>query len=809
MKNRIVGLLLVACTAAWARMDFVSGESFDLPGTGVARPYAGETSGVVLLAGGANFPDKPLVEGGKKVYHDAILLCDPYAEKPSWREVGRLPVPRGEGASATTARGVLCVGGKVGMHGEMATNDCFLMRWDGNAVQYDRLPHLPAPVVMPGLAVHGDTAWCTVSNAIWKLDLAAGTAWKKDQEIEPSEQPVLVFQKGRLHYFKGYGAPGVVLEEHLGRTVIGASAVAMGDQHILFFGGANAEVWRARLGPDLPISGYRISDKILVYHVVTDRWFELPGGWARCGAAAVKLSDGRILLAGGELKPGVRSPLSTIGKFERPAPYSWINVSVIVAYLLGMALMGVYFMRRNKSSDDYFRAGGKLPWWVVSLSIYATMFSSITFISIPAMSYLDDCRYYVVSFGIILLAPVVAKWYLPFFRRLNLTSAYEFLEMRFNLACRLFASAAFILFMIARTAVVTYLPAIAIAAVTDLDVNMAIVAVTCVTILYCTIGGVEAVIWSDFVQSIILIASTALIIGLLIFGTDGGLVGFVKMGTAANKFRVFDFAFDWTKPCFWVVLIGGLVANLASYTSDQCVVQRYMTTPDEKGAAKSIIFNGVLSFLNCFVFFALGVALWTFYRSNPSLLDVTMQKNDSVLPLFMGNDLPLGVSGLVLAAVAAATMSTLSANLNSAASAFTTDFYRRFRHAADDRSLLLCGKVCTVVVGLLGGGFALLLANADIGNIYEQFQRFLGVLTGGLGCLFFMGIFMKRVTGKAALAGLVANYAVCFALDQLSFAGKPHLLLYGFLGMIACLVTALAVSACAPAHEHFQNGGKK
>jgi Na+/proline symporter len=286
-------------------------------------------------------------------------------------------------------------------------------------------------------------------------------------------------------------------------------------------------------------------------------------------------------------------------------------------------------------------------------------------------------------------------------------------------------------------------------------------------------------------------------------------VGFVKMGSAADKFRVFDFAFDWTKPCFWVVLIGGLVANLASYTSDQCVVQRYMTTPDEKGAAKSIIFNGVLSFLNCFVFFTLGVALWTFYRSNPALLDVTMQKNDYVLPLFMGNDLPLGVSGLVLAAVAAATMSTLSANLNSAASAFTTDFYRRFRASADDRALLRCGKACTVVVGLLGGGFALLLANADIGNIYEQFQRFLGVLTGGLGCLFFMGIFMKRVSGKAALAGLVANYAVCFSLDRLSFAGKPHLLMYGFLGMLACLVTALAVSTCAPADERLPSKKKR
>lgn len=157
-------------------------------------------------------------------------------------------------------------------------------------------------------------------------------------------------------------------------------------------------------------------------------------------------------------------------------------------------------------------------------------------------------------------------------------------------------------------------------------------------------------------------------------------------------------------------------------------------------------------------------------------------------------------------------MSTLSANLNSAASAIVTDFYRRLvvekRHLApriepasqqpsadgssseQDAKLLLCGKVSTVVVGIFGGAMVLWLANADIGNIYNQFQRFLGILTGGLGCLFLMGIFMKRVNGFGATCGLVANYLVCFGLDLASFSGKPHLLLYGFLGMIACLVVA-------------------
>ena len=479
-----------------------------------------------------------------------------------------------------------------------------------------------------------------------------------------------------------------------------------------------------------------------------------------------------------------------------------IDATIILAYLLAMVGVGVWFMRRNRSADDYFRGGGRLPWWAVSLSIYATLFSSITFLSIPALTYHSDCRYFFKTFGILVLVPVVIRHYLPFFRRLNLTSAYEYLEVRFNLGCRLFASAAFILFMIARTAVVAYLPAVAIAAVTGMDVNLAIVAVTAVTILYCTMGGVEAVVWSDFVQSVILIGSTVAIYAYLVCGTDGGFAGFFSEGLAAGKFKMMDFGWDWAQPVLWVAVVGGLVENLASYTSDQCVVQRYMTCRDEAAAAKSIRLNGVLSFVNCFVFFTLGVALWTFYQSHADRIP-TLAKQDQIFPWFIANELPVGFSGLVLAAVAAATMSTLSANLNSAATAFTTDFYRRLvaprcdRARAESRALLV-GKVSTVVVGLLGGASALVLANMDIGSVYDQFLKSLGVLTGGLACLFLMGRFLPFVTSRAAFAGLVANYAVCFALDLIPFAHKPHLLLYGFFGMVACLVVASLASGLFP-----------
>ena len=481
---------------------------------------------------------------------------------------------------------------------------------------------------------------------------------------------------------------------------------------------------------------------------------------------------------------------------------SGLDATIVFAYLLGMVGVGMRFMRRNKSADDYFRGGGRLPWWVVSLSIYATLFSSITFLSIPALTYHTDCRYLLKTLGILVLVPVVIRFYLPFFRKLNLTSAYEYLEVRFNLGCRLFASAAFILFMVARTAVVAYLPSVAIAAVTGLDVNLAIVIVTLVTVVYCAVGGVEAVVWSDFVQSVILIGSTVAIYAYLVCGTDGGLTGFLAKGLEGGKFRMIDLGWDWSEPVLWVVLVGGIVENLASYTSDQCVVQRYMTCRDEAGAAKSIRLNGILSFVNCGVFFTLGVALWTFYQSHADKIP-TLAKQDQIFPWFIAHELPTGFSGLVLAAVAAATMSTLSANLNSAASAFTTDFYQRLKVSGfkfqvsgegEQRRLLLCGRIVTVVVGLLGGAFALVLANLDIGSVYDQFLKFLGVLTGGLACLFLMGRFLPFVNGRGAFLGLIANYAVCFALDLVPFAHKPHLLLYGFLGMVACLLVACLAS---------------
>jgi len=871
-KLRRAGLAVAAMAAlcAEARVELAWSEPFRLPpapdgsdNPGVARPFAGEHNGMVLLAGGANFSDAPLAEGGKKRYHAAI-----YGSRVGtnmWQAVGELPAPWAEGVSVTTPRGIVCVGGCVGAFGETVTNGAFLMRWDASErkVRLSPLPDFPYPVKMSacaarGLCVYVAGGWCgkPAATDVWMLDLDAWqsrrAAWQPLPRLPAGrEQPVAAIQntahkrtalfvvggmadrseglqiarEDGYAYDLAQGAEGVwqkiaPAQVKGGDTVwpmIGAWAVASGDQHILFFGGSDRDVWNDQIRSNAALKGsglaawrdayfrrpygeFRFNKKVLAYHTVTDRWFELgevPFA-PRCGAAVLMQSDGSLLVASGEIGPGVRTPDCAVGRFVRTRQFHPVNAAVIVVYFVGMTLLGLYFMRRNKSADDYFRGGGRLPWWAVSISIYATMFSSITFISVPAISYVSDCRYFIIAIGILLLPPVVVKYYLPFFRRLNLTSAYEYLEVRFNLACRLFASGAFTLFMISRTAIVTYLPAIALSAVIDIDVNLAIVLVTVITILYCTVGGIEAVIWSDVIQSFIMIGGTFLIVVLLIAGTDGGFAGFLEIGRHAGKFRVLDLALNFKAPVFWVVLVSGLVANLSSYTSDQCVVQRYMTTKDEKSAAKSIQFNGVLSFVNCGIFFLIGTALFTYYHSNPGSLDVTMPKNDSVFPIYIANGLPLGISGLILAAVAAATMSTLSSNLNSSATAVTTDFYARLFKGATEKRRMRCGQVATVVSGLLGGAFALVLANMQIYSMYDQFQRFLGLLTGGLACLFFMGIFMRRVNGKGAIIGLVANYVVCIGLDQWEVPWKPHLLLFGAIGLITCLVVASVASLFFP-----------
>ena len=501
---------------------------------------------------------------------------------------------------------------------------------------------------------------------------------------------------------------------------------------------------------------------------------------ARAGAVVVRRGNEWVVVCG-ESKPGVRATDVTSVTMDVRTSFGWLNWTVLAVYLLGMLGLGFYFMRREGGSEDFFKGGGRIPWWAAGISIYATMLSAITYMAYPAKAYATDWTYYPMLVTILLVSFPVIRYYLPFFRRLQVTTAYEYLERRFNAATRLMASALFIVFMVARMALVLYLPSLALTAVTGIDIYICIILMGVITIVYCTMGGVEAVVWGDVVQGIILVGGAIFAVGYLVVGTEGGVGGFLDIAMTDGKFRLFDWSLDYRSATFWVIILGGMANNLISYTSDQTVIQRYLTTRDEQSARRSIMMNGVMSVFISIAFFAIGAGLYTFFKTHPAELDFTMAKADTIFPFFMMSQLPAGLAGLLIAAIFAATMSTISSNINSVATAFSVDFYRRWRPQTDDRTMLRVARRACIVSGLIGMCIALLMATWQILSLLDFFQEILGLLSSGLGGLFLMGIFFPRIGGRAALGGFCSGVAAVFLTKYLT---DTSFLLYGCIGMV-------------------------
>ncbi len=320
------------------------------------------------------------------------------------------------------------------------------------------------------------------------------------------------------------------------------------------------------------------------------------------------------------------------------------------------------------------------------------------------------------------------------------------------------------------------------------------------TMVYCSLGGLEAVIWSDFVQGIVLMGGAVSVLVILIMktGPEGAHIAtFWDVASGSGKTAMWDFRFILSQPVVWVVAVQGLISNLSSYTSDQCVIQRYIATPDEKATRRSLWFNGCMSIFAQIVFYGIGTALFAFYRTNPAAMDVTMPKGDSILPIFMATEMPPWLAGLVIAAVFAATISTLSANLSSASTAVVTDYIKRFRPGISGKAQIRCGQIATYVIGLVGIFAALSLSRMESSALFDNFNKYIAMLTAGLTGLFFMGVFMPRIKGIAAVLGLSANYFVCFACDLLGcevFGIKFHPFLLGGIGLVVCVAVAYVAS---------------
>lgn len=574
-------------------------------------------------------------------------------------------------------------------------------------------------------------------------------------------------------------------------------AVKYGSAHILVFGGDDGVEFLRRdsLGRDesrpeelveafLGHKGF--SNKIFAYHTITDTWTTLDSLDLSLPVVttAVEL-NGKIIIPSGEARPGVRSEDIIEVSIADKASFGWVNYLVVIVYLLLMMGMGFYFSRRNNGSDKFFKGGGSIPWWAAGISIFATALSAITFLSIPAKAYAADWGMFMYNMTIILTVPVVINFYLPLFRKLKVASAYEYLEERFSGSVRWLASAFFCLFMFTRIAIVLFLPSLALNAVTGINIYLCILMMGVVTIIYCTMGGIEAVVWGDVVQGILLVGGAIISFVWIVGGIKGGFDGFMNVAVEQSKFNILNMSLDWTQPVFWVAILGGFSNQLLTYTSDQSVVQKYLTVKDTKGTEKGLWLNGLLSIPIAFLFFGIGTALFVFFRQEPQLLNVGMSNTDSIFPHYIMCRLPVGISGLLIAAIFAAAMSTLSSNINSSTTVMCEDFYTKIRKNCTDAQKVRFARVSGIIVGTLGVLMAIALATFDIASLWDQFNFFLGLLTSSLGGLFLMGIFTKRIGTRSAVTGFVGCVVVLLLFHRFSHVTST---LYGFLGLVSCFL---------------------
>lgn len=796
---------------------------------GLAGPFVGVHNDVLMIAGGANFPDAPPWEGGQKVWwEDGFVLEKDSEGIYQWSDVQfQLPQALAYGVSISTEKGIICVGGNDANSPHASV---IRLAWNSEkrAIEISQLPSLPEARAMMGGAQIGSSIFVCggidehgkASNQLYRLNLENLSAgWQSMTPLPSSPRilPVMTAQadehRTKLYFFSGrnhiseqevdylYDAwsydpvsnswtelQDIQIGKNPPRCLMAGTALPSGTNHILVFGGDQGPLYESHRQSQHPGFG----PDILSYHTLTDTWIildSLPGPMP-VTTTAVQWET-QIILPTGEIRPGVRSPEIWAGTLTANRSFGWFNYLVLALYLTVLVGMGLYFRRRTVSTEDFFMAGGRIPAWAAGLSIFGTQLSAITFMAIPAKTFATDWRYLTLNLTVILVAPIVILFFLPFFRRLNIRTAYHYLELRFNLATRLLGSSMFIALQIGRIGIVLFLPALALALVTGMDVRLCILLMGGLSILYTTLGGIEAVIWTDVLQVVVLLCGALGCLVVVPFWLEGDWGDWMSQIDSAQKLLMWDFRFDLTTPSFWVVLLGGIAANLISYGSDQTVIQRYLTTKDEQEARKSIWLGCIMAIPATFLFFSMGTALFLFYQQHPASLDPGIDNGDAIFPWFIVQELPPGIAGILIAAIFAASMSSLDSSMNSVATVGVSDFLQRLRGVREETAELRTAQWITVIVGVAGTGLALMMAGWGIKSFWDQLNAFIGLFTGGLGGLFILGIFSNRANGTGALVGLVCSGIIQFFVKNYT---DLHLLMYTFTGIMSCLLIGYTAS---------------
>ena len=435
-----------------------------------------------------------------------------------------------------------------------------------------------------------------------------------------------------------------------------------------------------------------------------------------------------------------------------------IDLGILLVYLVGVVLLGLWIGRHAGSVSDFVVGGRNRPWWLILFSIVATETSTVTFLSIPGFAYSRDMTWLQIPLGFLLGRFVVVFLLLPQYFRGSFYTAYDVLHQRFGGAAQRAASALFITTRSLADGLRLFLSSIVLQEMTGIPLHWAVVVMGVATIVYTFFGGIRAVLVTDLVQFVIYIGGAVIALILIVNRLPGGWEQLVAVGGEAGKLRVFDLSFDWSQPYgLWAGLLGGLFITLGSHGVDQMMVQRYLCARNLREAQRALWVGGFVVVAQFALFLLIGVGLFAFYQVFPP--DAAFERPDRVFARFILDEIPVGLLGILLGAIFAAAMSTLSSSLNSCATAAANDFFFTGRGSkASAAKQLRVVRVLTVIFGLIqiAVGIGGQWVRASVVSSVLGIAAFTtGIVLG----VFFLGIFASRVGERAALAGLVIGLA--------------------------------------------------
>src|SRR5215469_11185131 len=394
-----------------------------------------------------------------------------------------------------------------------------------------------------------------------------------------------------------------------------------------------------------------------------------------------------------------------------------LDLIVIAIYFAAVAFIGLKFMRRQKSTETYFVADRKIPWWAMGLSVFATIISSITFIAYPGAAFKGNWNQLVPGFMAVGVLLVAGTTLISFFRHAVGMSAYEYFEKRFGYGARAYSALAFSAGHFSKMGFVLFTITAAVCGMTGWDKYQVILGVGAVTIIYTLIGGLEAVIWTEVLQGIVKIGGVVIVIGVLISIMPGGSSAAFNLASDHHKMSLGSFNFNLAaNDNFWVMLFYGAFWYLQKYAADQTLVQRYLVAKSDRAALKGVALGAILCVPAWTAFMLVGTLLWAYYQlSNESLPSYLMGAHgkilsDQVFPYFLTTKIPAGLAGIFMAALYSAAMSSMSSDLNCLSAVGVEDYYRRLRPNSNDRQRLIAGKIIVAICGAIAVGIGLFIA---------------------------------------------------------------------------------------------------